>query len=516
MVPIVLKPLSLKKWWTNIFIILFSLLFSVPLLGQKKEAKKINIRQADKGFYSKSEGKNRLIGAVIFEHEGALMYCDSAWLFSSENRIRAFQNVRINQGDTLFLTGDYLEYSGDTKLAIVTGKEVILRDPEMTLLTNRLELNRETNLAYYYTGGKVSNNENTLTSTKGYYNSTSKLFSFKDSVVLVNPRYTMYSDTLDYHSESRISYFRGPSTIISDSSKIYCENGRYNTIENIAQFNKNAFIYDGPKYLTGDSLYYEKKEEYGEAFGNVLIHDTIENYLIRGNYGEYFGLADSAYVTKEPLYTVIDDGGDSLHVHGDTLYSYKVTDTLGIESRQLHIFYDVRFYRSDMQGKCDSLSYSSADSTFRMYRLPVIWNDSTQITGDTIYMLNRNNEPDTLKVLSNAFMISQSDSIRYNQIKGRKMLGKFFDKELKRVYVNGNAQTVYYPKEEDGTYIGMNRTLSSNIIIYLKDSELKKITDIKKSEGKMHPMDQIPEEEKILEGFNLRFSERPKSRKDLF
>jgi len=506
----------LKKWWTNIFIILFGLLATAPLLGQNKESKKITIRQADKGFYSKAEGKNRLIGNVIFEHEGAIMDCDSAWLFSSENRIRAFENVRINQGDTLFLTGDYLEYSGDTKLAIVTGKKVILRDPEMTLLTDRLELNRETNLAYYYTGGKVSNDENILTSTKGYYNSTTKLFSFKDSVVLTNPRYTMYSDTLDYHSESRVSYFRGPSTIISDSSKIYCENGRYNTIENIAQFNKNAFIYDGPKYLTGDSLYYEKKDEYGEAFGNVLIHDTIEHYLIRGNYGEYFGLVDSAYVTKEPLYTIIDDSGDSLHVHGDTLYSYKVIDSLGKESRQLHIFYDVRFYRTDMQGKCDSLSYSSADSTFRMYRLPVIWNDSTQITGDTIYMLNRNDQPDTLKVLGNAFMISQSDSVRYNQVKGRKMLGKFVEKGLRRVYVNGNAQTIYYPKEEDGNYIGMNRSLSSSIIIYFMAGELKKITDIKKSEGKLHPMDQIPEDQKILEGFILRFSERPKSRKDLF
>jgi len=506
----------LKKWWINSFILVFSILLSLPLVAQEKAAKKINIRQADKGYYAKSEGKNRLIGDVIFEHEGALMYCDSAWLFSSENRIRAFRNIRINQGDTLFLTGDYLEYSGETKLALVTGKKVVLRDPEMTLVTDRLELNRETNLAYYYTGGKVTNDENKLTSLKGYYNSNSKLFSFKESVVLTNPQYTMYSDTLDYHSETRVSYFRGPTTIISDSSKIYCENGRYNTVANIAEFNKNAFIYDGPKYLTGDSLYYEKKGEYGEAFGHVLIHDTVENYLIRGNYGEYFGVSDSAYVTKEPLYTIVDEGGDSLHVHGDTLYSYKFIDSLGIESRQLHIFYDVRFFRSDMQGKCDSLSYSSADSTFRMYRKPVIWNDSTQITGDTIYMLNRNNEPDSLKVIGNAFMISQSDSIRYNQVKGRKMLGKFRDKELRRVYVNGNAQTVYYPKEEDGTYIGMNRTLSSNIIIYLKDSELKKITDIKKSEGKMHPMDKIPEDQKLLEGFNPRFTERPKSRQDLF
>ncbi len=503
--------LSLSKYSA-----IWMLLFCIPVLTQAQESKKIDIRQADKGYYSKAEGKQRLIGDVIFEHEGAVMYCDSAWLYSAENRVKAFRNIKVNQGDTLFMWGDLLEYSGETRQAVVTGEVVKLQDSEMTLITDRLRLDRNTNIAYYTTGGEVINEDNTLISEEGYYNSTYKVFSFKDSVVLNNPDYTIYTDTMDYDSEAQIAYFFGPTTILSDSSKIYCENGRYNTNLNIAQFNKNAFIYDGPRYLTGDSLYYERDGEYGEAFRNVLIHDTVENYLITGQYGEYFGDKDSAYVTEDPLYTVVDESGDSLHVHGDTLYSSKRVDSLGNEFRRLQIFYEVRFYRSDMQGKCDSLSYSTLDSTFRMYRDPIMWDDSTQISGDTIYLQNANNKPDTLKVLSNAFMVSQADSIRYNQVKGRLMIGKFRENELRRVYVNGNGEAVYYPKEEDGDYLGMNRSICSRILIILQNSEVKRLTWIGKPEGVMHPMDKIPADRKTLEGFQPRFEERPLSKEDLF
>jgi len=444
------------------------------------------------------------------------MNCDSAWLYSAENRIRAFRSVKINQGDTLMLWGDQLEYSGETRQAVVTGEEVKLQDSEMTLTTDRLRLDRNTNISYYTTGGKVVNEENTLLSREGYYNSNYKVFSFKDSVILNNPDYTINTDTMDYDSEAHIAYFFGPTTILSDSSKIYCENGRYNTDLNVAQFNKNAYIYDGPRYLTGDSLYYERDGEYGEAFRNVLIHDTVDNYLITGDYGEYFGDKDSAYVTEDPLYTVVDEEGDSLHVHGDTLYSSMRTDSLGNEFRSLQIFYDVRFFRKDMQGKCDSLSYSTADSTFRLYRDPIMWDDSTQITGDTIYLLTKNDKPDTLKVLSNAFMVSRADSIRYNQVKGRLMIGKFQKGELRKVYVNGNGEAVYYPKEEDGDYLGMNRSICSSILIKLVNSEVKRLTWMGKPEGVMHPMDKIPADRKTLEGFKPRFEERPLNKADLF
>jgi hypothetical protein len=213
---------------------------------------------------------------------------------------------------------------------------------------------------------------------------------------------------------------------------------------------------------------------------------------------------------------LIDEGGDTLHIHGDTLYSTARYDSVGNEFRLMKIFFGVRFFRSDMQGSCDSLSYSTADSTFRMYREPIMWDESTQITGDTIYLLTKNNRPDTLKVLSKAFMISKIDSTKHNQVSGRSMLGKFGGGELRRVYVNGNGQTIYYPEEEDGDFIGMNRSLCSNLLIHFAEKKVKRIVFLKMPEGKLYPLPEVTPDLKHLEGFRPLFDQRPKSKKDLF
>jgi len=455
-----------------------------------------------------------LLGNVIFEHEGSLMYCDSAWFFSKENRLKAFQNVKINQGDTVFLWGDYLEYNGYTRQALVTGDTVKLEDRKMELYTDRLDYNRNTNIAYYTTGGTIFSDENVLTSREGNYSTQNKLFNFKDSVILTNPDYVIKSDTLLYSSQSRNAFFHGPTTITSDSSYIYCENGVYNTVTDIARFERNARLYDDNKYLTGDSLYYENATEFGEAFGHVFIHDTIDDYVIRGGYGKYLGKVDSTLVTQEPVYSILQEA-DTLHIHGDTLFSTMGRDSLG-EFRQLKVFHKVRIFKTDIQGWCDSLSYSARDSTFKMYFDPILWNDSTQITGDTIFMSMKDQAMDSLKVFGKAFIISIVDSVKHDQIKGRKMFGKFYDNELRKVYVNGNGQTLYYPKDDKGEFIGMNKSISSNIMIILADNTVKRIKFLKKPEAKLHPLDKITPGDDILEGFTPRFDIRPKTKQDIF
>lgn len=464
---------------------------------------------------SKVSGKNRLIGNVIFEHEGALMYCDSAWLYNKQNRIEAFENVRIRQGDTLDLWGDYLEYSGDTRKAIVTGEEVKLQDPKMTLTTTRLDYDRNTKLAYYSTGGHIVSDENDLVSKEGYYQSAQKIFNFKDSVILDNPRYVINSDTLIYHSDSRVAYFHGPTTITSDSSYIYCQNGVYNTVTDIAQFEKNAYLYDDNRSLTGDSLYYEKDFEFGEAFGHVRVHDTVENYLITGGYGRHLGQADSTFVTMEPIYSVLQDG-DSLHIHGDTLLSHIQADSLG-DYRGLQVFHGVKYFKSDLQGKSDSLSYSTRDSVIKMFSNPVIWSDSSQVTGDTIFLSMRNEKLDSLKVFGNAFILNWLENERYNQIKGRRMFGKFNKQsKLHRVFVNGNGQTLYYPESDDGSgYIGMNRAICSNLIIKLRDNEVRSVTFLTKPEAKLYPLKEVTAELARLEKFLNRFEEQPQKKSDI-
>ncbi len=512
-----IKLLALKKFQPLYkFIAALILLSILPFNGnaQEKKAKQIQIKQAKFLKYSKEIGeKNRLIGDVIFEHEGALMYCDSAWLYDKENKIEAFNNIKLNQGDTLFLWGDHLDYSGNTKMARVTGKVVKLQDPKMELTTDILNFDRKKKLAYYTTGGRIINDENTLTSKKGYYNTQLKTFNFKDSVVLVNPDYAMYSDTLNYNTKTRISYFHGPTQILSDSSSIYCENGLYNTVLDIAQFEENAILNSKNKILKGDSLYYEAKNDLGEVFGNIFIHDTVDHYVITGNYAWYNGELDSAFVTQNPIYSILQDG-DTLHIHGDTLQSNKTKDSLG-DYRLVRAYNGVKFYKTELQGKCDSLAYSSRDSTLRMYRSPVLWNDSTQIVGDTIFLTMFNNKLDSLKVYSNSFMISLVDPLKFNQIKGKVIFGKFGNNKLKRVFVNGNGQTIYYPKDDKDEFIGMNKSVSSYIAIRLQNGQVKGISFLKKPEVKLHALNKISPEESKLEGFKSYFDIRPKSKADL-
>jgi len=492
-------------------------LLALPLCGiraqEEPAGKRIEIHNSDKVYYQKALERNRMLGNVVFEHEGALMYCDSAWLFSAENRLKAFQKVRINQGDTLFLTGDYLEYSGNTKLAKVTGDTVVLTDPKTTLHTDKLLLNRETHYAYYTTWGKIWSEDNELTSKQGSYHTEQKIFRFKDSVHLTNPEYDIVSDTLHYNTLTDVAYFLGPSTISSDSSMIYCENGLYNTQTDIAQFEKNAYLWYKDQYLTGDSLYYERDGEYGEAFLNVLLHDTANESVLTGQYGEVKGERDSAFVTGNPIFSQEAEPGDTLHVHGDSLYV--IPDPGWPGHSMLKAFYNVRIYKPDLQGRCDSLTYAERDSTVRMYRRPLLWNDSTQISGDTIYLEMAHNQPDSLKVFPNAFMLSIVDSMRHNQVSGRIMLGKFRDNSLHRIFVNGNGESLYYPKEEDGTFIGMNRSVSSRILIKFKTGEIDQIAFLGKPDAQMYPIDDIPPDRKYIEGFEPQFAERPRDKKDL-
>ena len=505
----------MRRHWLILSFLTLGLLLPTQYYSQSsgKRSKKIKIQNADKGIYQKKESRNRLLGNVIFEHEGAVIYCDSAWLYSNENRIKAFDNVRVNQGDSLFLWGDFLEYDGNTRLATVTGEEVKLDDTEMILITDRLDFDRNRSIAYYQNGGQITNEDNVLTSRMGYYHTDSRFFDFKDSVVLINPSYRIESDTLRYSSHNRVAYFRGPTNIYSDSSFIYCENGRYNTVNDIAQFRENAYLYEKNKFLSGDSLYYEKHNEYGEAFERVRIHDTLEDFVITGGYARFLGQSDSTFVTYDPIYSILSEG-DTLHIHGDTLFAYNRQDSLG-DYKQVKVFRGVKIFKSDLQGKCDSLSYSTRDSAFHMYYDPIIWSDSSQVTGDTIFLTLRDKKLDSLKIFSNGFILSENDLGMYNQIKGRNMYGKFKDNDLRRVYVSGNGQTVYFPKDDQDEYIGMNRAICSNILIKLKDNQVKSITFLNKPEAKLHPLSEATGDITRLEGLVPRFDERPESKASL-
>ncbi len=508
--------------------LLFSLCGTIGLHAQNK----IELLGAKSLKFDKSLGVNaqRLIGNVRFKHKGALMYCDSAYLYDANNSLDAFGHVRIVQGDTLTMSSEKLFYDGNTQLVQVRDS-VTLVDSDMTLSTNTLDYDRKTGTAIFYDHGIITStqNENTLIAEEGIYNSNSKMFFFRDSVRLENPEYLVETDTLNYDNIGEVAYFEGPTFIYSDQNTIYCENGWYDTKQDLSQFNENAFLDNGKQKLSGDSLKYDRNKGVGEAFVNVLITDTVDQTIIRGQYGFYTELNGRSLVTGEPEF-IQYDAVDSLYLHGDTLLA--INDT--VNGNRVIVYPEVRFFRNDMQGAADSIVYSASDSLIHMFRSPVLWAQDMQITGDTIQIKSFEGIVQNLYVFEHAFMVNKLDSLKYNQIKGKRLTGYFRDNELYKVLIDGNGESIYFaaeatPKldslalgsdsldiEPVTTYIGVNKAICSNIAIYMDNNQIDRIAFLKKPDGAFYPVHKFPEDEAIFDGFEWQEYRRPKSRMDIF
>jgi lipopolysaccharide export system protein LptA len=522
------------------FFFLFSFFFSFfPFNAyaqstiKTKKGNKIEILNANTLQFEERNGKKikRLIGNVQLKHDNALMFCDSAYIFSKTNTMDAYSNVKITQGDSLQLFGDSLKYNGNTKVAVLRGN-IRLINKDVTLTTNFLDYNRTTNISYYYGGGTMVNNKenNTLTSEQGYYHTNTESFYFKENVVLINPEYKIAADTLNYHSTSEIVNFLGPTTITSDHNFIYTEDGWYNTVNGLSKFYKNAYLYSEGKKIEGDTLYYDREKGFGEIICNATITDTVEHLILQGDVAHLFEKNDSAMITQEAMMMQIMEE-DTFYMHADTFivstqfqaYDSLIneTDTTKIKGdtvRTMYAYHHAKFYKNDLQGKADSIIYNFSDSSINFYNDPIIWSKENQITGTFIYLLMKENKVDRMFVDEHAFIISKADSLRanYNQIKGDSLIAHFHEQEIRKINVNENSETIYYAIDEDGKYIGVNKMSGRDMLIFLKDNELSTITFIKDPEGVMHPLKEVSPKDVILKGFSWRILERPKNRFDIF
>ncbi len=457
------------------------------------------------------EDVRRLIDDVVFIHEDTKMYCDSAYLYSDANNLRAFSNIVIEVSDTVTIFGDELFYDGNRRWAELTGN-VRMKDPQMTLYTEYLEYDLEKNTANYIDGGRIVDAENVLTSIWGFYFADEKEFFFRDDVVLVNPDYTMETDTMMYNTASEIAYFFGPTTIVSDENTIFCRNGWYDTRNDIARFSRDAFFTNKEQSMTGDSVFYDRNAAYGRAVNNVVIRDSIENAVITGHFAEHYENEGLSVVTQEAMFIMIAEN-DSLFLHADTLRSVYDEEK---DERQLFAYHRARFYRSDLQGLSDSIVYQMADSTIYMYHDPVLWSEMYQLTAQRIEIKTTEDEVQWVQLHDAAFIISEEDTLGYNQMKGRTMVGHFRDNALWRVDIDGNGETIFYIREDDGGLAGINKAISSNIIIFVDGTEVTGIQFLRQPEATLYPPEDLQADDRLLHNFQWLDHRRPRDKYDIF
>ena len=494
--------------------VFFGLELSHGVYAQKKVKIKF---EADNIEYDESLGRKakRLIGNVIFEHKGVFMYSDSAYQYPLSNSLDAFGRVHIIQGDSLNLYSDSLHYDGETQI-FTCKQNVVLDNEDIHLTTDYLIYDRANRLGYYLNGGTILNREDQseLTSQRGFYYTETDDFYFKTNVKYLHPEFEIFSDTLLYNTESKRTTFLGPTDIYADSNKIHCEAGYFNSITKLSEYHINAYIISDSRVISGDSIFYDANISFGEIIGNADIVDTAENISVRGQHALLYEDRDSAIVTIESELQQYMDG-DTLFLHADTLKVFRA-DSDNPDSRMLLAYMHIRFFKTDLQGKCDSMVYNFTDSAIQMYYDPILWTADNQITGDYIQLNMAEGSIHSMDVDKNAFVTSEVDSVHYNQIRGKNMLGLFVDNKMDNIQVKGNGQTIYYALDKYDKFIGVNRGESSDLVIKMVDNEINQISYINDANAVFFPMNELSPEELRLKGFSWRIELRPKNRKDIF
>lgn len=510
-------------------LILFILSFSILTFAQ--ERKQIEIEYAPYMTFEEDKPDATILtrdgsDQVHIKHKGIEMWCDEAIYYGKEDFIEAYGSVRVKQGDSINMTSKYVEYSGKTQLAYASG-DVVLIDPDSKLYTDILHFDRIKQQAYYNQKGKVvRDTSGTITSTVGRYYVNSKKYQFVDNVKLVNPEYEIDTERLDFYTESGYAFMFGPTTITSETSVIYCERGFYNTNNDTGYFVKKSKINYDDRIVEGDSVYFDRNKNFASATNNITVIDTLNKSIIKGHYAEVFREKDSVFITKRAL-AITEQENDSIFMHSDTLMVTGPPD-----ERIIRGYYNAKMFKSNLSGKADSIHmnqktgltqlinfYDVDADAFSKKEHPVLWHFESQITGDSIHLISntKNETLDSLKVFNSAFVISK-DSLGdgFNQISGKVLYGLFENNELNTIDVIKNAETIYYLRNSENELVGIDKSKSGSIKIFISENQIDELRKINQIGGKTYPEEDFPEKERKLKGFIWRNEERPRTVDDLF
>lgn len=490
----------------------------------------VYLEHADQMLYDEAQhpGAQLLEGNVCFRHDNAYLYCDSAYFYAASNSLYAFGNVRMEQGDTLFAYGDRIFYDGNRKMARLRNN-VRMENRDVVLTTDSLNYDRLNNVGYYFNGGELHDNLNTLSSVFGYYYPEFHTAVFNRNVVGTNPDCTLNSDTLRYNTDTKLATILGPTTIVYNrETYIYSERGWYNTGTQQCMLLNNSHIqHASGKQLIADTIFYDRAAGKGEGFTNVELRDTTKHISLYGDYGYYIEHQERGMVTDSAMLTEYS-GSDTLYLHADTLYTHVARynmDTLPSDTlRQpndttykiVQGYHNVRFYRADLQGVGDSMHYDTRDSVLHLLKDPILWTDTRQLTGDTMRIFMQGETVSTARVIGNAFACEKIDAEKYNQLSGKEIVGHIDHNTLRKIDVNGNAQSLYYPAEDDGTIIGLNLLESSYLYAYLDSQKLDRLVFWPSPSGSLRPLTQITKDDMYLANFSWQVFLRPYSKHDIF
>lgn len=451
-------------------------------------------------------------GATLHD-QGTFLSSRAGTYYVQEDRARFRDSVHVN-GEEFLMRTDSLEYLSATKTAHFIAPTVIHQSTKRIYCESGFyDIQRE--IAQFSQNAEfVDTNKQAKADTILYFRQDQRI-EMRGHVEYHEADRHLTSDYLRYHEDTEFAYIQGNATFRDSVRHVRSNNIFYAAKQDSFVLQQRSIFADRNQILEADYSVFSQSTGVGIAYGQVIWQDTANHLLIRCDsmaYNREQDFLQAMGQSERPwLVSIID--GDSLFVRADTLIYQKstVADSLHV----LLAYHDVRIFKSDLQGLCDSLAYQEADSTFSLFKDPIIWNDSTQLTGDTIQLFVANNKLDRLALLQNAFIVNTVDELFFNQIKGRIINAKVRDGALQDVLVNGNAETLYYVLDEENAYIGVDRSDCSRITIEFIDEGVSFVHKYGATNSAFYPMNQADHKALTIEGFVWRFSSRPKSKSEL-
>lgn len=430
---------------------------------------------------------------------------------------------------------------------------VTIVDPNFELKTDTLKYNTKTGVATFLAPTLINQSDGRIYCEGGTYDTKNEKAHFEGNAQYVKGEEEAEADHMYYDGETEEitlvgnARFNKDETVANADTIIYSEKTKltylignahvegeqvidsefiiYNSETESFTTQSRSRIIDGPKILDADSIVSEANSAI--ATGNVIWTDTTEEVTIKCEHLNFNKNTEKIIASgKRPLLISLMDG-DTFYMSSDTLISFHKerlveTDTLtGIQvfekdsSRTMIAYPDVRILKSNLQGIADSVSYSVADSIFEFYKNPIIWSDTSQFIADTLYMLLANDEIDKILMKDRALIINSPDEVYFNQIKGKNITAFFLENELRKMKVVGNAESIYYALDDDKAYVGLNKTVCSEMLMYFSNNSVDDIRFYAQPKANTYPMGQINHTTKRLEGFRWEIDKRPNTLEDL-
>ena len=465
----------------QILVIAFCLL---SCLGWAQERTLIHIERANQ--LSKQPGSDAVLlkGNVHIRHDNTHFYCDSAYYYEQRNSFDAFQNVHIRINDSIDMYSRTMTYDGDRRFAEFFD-DVRMKDDSTLLVTEYMTYDRNLHLACYPNHGVTTRGDKRLVSDEGYYRDDLKLLKVFRNVEATSPKYRMVTDTLYYHTRTERLWFQGGGTMTNENNQ----------------------------EIKADSLLYDSRHKFSRAVNHIQVTDTAYKVIMRGQYAEVWEDLGFSFATDHAYAVYYDDPADSLFISSDTMFYHFKTELNDVE--KIIGRRNVRFYKSDMQGRCDTMTYNMSDSTVRMRVDPVLWTEDSQMTGDRIDIRIANHAIDSLFQRGHAFLISKDTVEGYNQINGNGMVSKFIDGSINHVKVTGDAKVISWLREDDTSLIGINKSTAKRMRILMKDKGISLIKLYESIDETLYPEKDLKESDRYLDGFLWRDEERPRSREEI-